>query len=171
MSAHFHEWSVAMLEAETPVATFCPLCLQLQWNAAVEPYYSLRLCWIPTRRCPKLTHGVCLSVHLSVCVVLQCVPDSRLLPLATISVVKDHPEMSSWVHPKDERAPFYISSNIYTKIVVDKVQAADQHSYSVLFLSTGMVKTMQFPTLLCYLHTVLSCLFCQVLFTVHNQCR
>lgn len=69
-----------------------------------------------------------------------CVPNSRNLPLATISVVKDHPEMTGWVHSKDDSAPFYISSNIYTKIVVDRVQAADQRTYNVLFLSTDTGK-------------------------------
>lgn len=46
--------------------------------------------------------------------------------------------MTDWVHSVHYRAPFYISSNNYTKIVVDRVQAADQRVYNILFLATGM---------------------------------
>lgn len=52
-------------------------------------------------------------------------------------MVKDYPEMTDWVHSVHHTAPFYISSNNYTKIVVDQVQAADQRMYNILFLSTG----------------------------------
>uniref|UniRef100_A0A3Q2YDB7 Semaphorin 7A (JohnMiltonHagen blood group) n=1 Tax=Hippocampus comes TaxID=109280 RepID=A0A3Q2YDB7_HIPCM len=62
----------------------------------------------------------------------------RLLPLATVSVVRDHPEMSDWVHSVHYVNPFYVSNENYTKIVVDRVQAADQSVYSVLLLATGM---------------------------------
>uniref|UniRef100_A0A3Q2Y2Z2 Semaphorin 7A (JohnMiltonHagen blood group) n=1 Tax=Hippocampus comes TaxID=109280 RepID=A0A3Q2Y2Z2_HIPCM len=67
-----------------------------------------------------------------------CVRNSRLLPLATVSVVRDHPEMSDWVHSVHYVNPFYVSNENYTKIVVDRVQAADQSVYSVLLLATGM---------------------------------
>ncbi|XP_034390107.1 semaphorin-7A isoform X3 [Cyclopterus lumpus] len=65
-----------------------------------------------------------------------CVKNSRTLPLATVNMVKDYPEMTDWVHSMHYRAPFYISSNNYTKLVVDRVQAADQHMYNVLLLAT-----------------------------------
>lgn len=65
-----------------------------------------------------------------------CVKNSRTLPLATVNMVKDYPEMTDWVHSMHYRAPFYTSSNNYTKIAVDRVQAADQHMYNVLLLAT-----------------------------------
>ncbi|XP_075946025.1 semaphorin-7A [Anarhichas minor] len=65
-----------------------------------------------------------------------CVKNSRTLPLATVNMVKDYPEMTDWVHSVHYTAPFYISSNNYTKIAVDRVQAADQHMYNVLLLAT-----------------------------------
>uniref|UniRef100_A0A3Q3VRF9 Sema domain-containing protein n=1 Tax=Mola mola TaxID=94237 RepID=A0A3Q3VRF9_MOLML len=68
-----------------------------------------------------------------------CATNSRSLPLATVNVVKDYSEMTDWVHSIQYRAPFYISSNNYTRIVVDQVRAADQHIYNVLLLSTGML--------------------------------
>lgn len=64
----------------------------------------------------------------------QCDRNSRSLPLETIKLVKNHPEMSDWVHS----IPFYVSNNNYIKIAVDRVQAADQRMYNVLLLSTGM---------------------------------
>ncbi|KAG8012675.1 Semaphorin-7A, partial [Nibea albiflora] len=69
-----------------------------------------------------------------------CVKNSKSLPLETINVVKDYPEMTDWVHSVDYKAPFYISSNNYTKIAVDRVQAADQHMYNILLLSTDSGK-------------------------------
>lgn len=69
-----------------------------------------------------------------------CVPNSRSLPLATINMMKDYPEMTDWVHSKEYRTPFYISSNNYTKIVVDRVQAADRRMHNVLLLSTDTGK-------------------------------
>ncbi|XP_035520997.1 semaphorin-7A [Morone saxatilis] len=65
-----------------------------------------------------------------------CVKNSRSLPLATVSMVKDYPEMTDWVQSVHYKAPFYISSNNYTKIAVDRVQAADQGLYNILLLST-----------------------------------
>ncbi|XP_068459717.1 semaphorin-7A [Clinocottus analis] len=65
-----------------------------------------------------------------------CVKNSRTLPLATVNMVKDYPEMTDWVHSMHYTAPFYISNNNYTKIAVDRVQAADQHMYNVLLLAT-----------------------------------
>ncbi|KAM9754607.1 semaphorin-7A [Menidia menidia] len=69
-----------------------------------------------------------------------CVKNSRSLPPSTISVVKDHPEMTDWVHSLHYTAPFYISGNNYTKIAVDQVQAADQQTYHVLLLATDSGK-------------------------------
>lgn len=69
-----------------------------------------------------------------------CVTNSRSLPRATVNIVKDHPEMTDWVHSVHYTAPFYVSSNNYTKIAVDQVQAADQHTYNVLLLATDSGK-------------------------------
>ncbi|XP_077372937.1 semaphorin-7A isoform X2 [Festucalex cinctus] len=69
-----------------------------------------------------------------------CVRNSRMLPLATVSVVRDHPEMSDWVHSVHSTSPFYVSNNNYTKIIVDRVQAADQNMYNVLLLATDSGK-------------------------------
>ncbi|XP_047452820.1 semaphorin-7A [Mugil cephalus] len=65
-----------------------------------------------------------------------CTTNSKSLPRDTVAVVKDYPEMTGWVHSLHHAAPFYISSNNYTKIVVDRVQAADNKTYNVLLLST-----------------------------------
>lgn len=71
------------------------------------------------------------------CSIFQCVTNSRSLPLATVNMVKDYPEMSDWVHSVHYKTPFYVSNNNYTKIAVDRVQAADQRMYNVLLLATG----------------------------------
>ncbi len=90
--------------------------------------------------------------------IFQCVKNSRSsLPLATVNMVKNYPEMTDWVHSVHYTAPFYISSNNYTKIVVDRVQAADQSMYNILFLATGMfthIDGLQYFVLL-----FLSCVF------------
>ncbi|RVE71819.1 hypothetical protein OJAV_G00055520 [Oryzias javanicus] len=65
-----------------------------------------------------------------------CVVNSKGLPRSTISVVRDHPEMTEWVHSIHQTSPFYISNYNYTKIVVDRVQAADQREYNILLLAT-----------------------------------
>lgn len=65
-----------------------------------------------------------------------CVMDSRSLPIPTLRIVRNHPEMTDWVHPIQKRDPLYISNNNYTKIAVDKVQASDKNFYSVLLLAT-----------------------------------
>ncbi|KAG7323953.1 hypothetical protein KOW79_011969 [Hemibagrus wyckioides] len=69
-----------------------------------------------------------------------CVRDSRTLPNPTILIVKNHPEMTDWVHPIQKHAPFYISNNNYTKIAVDSVQASDGEVYNVLLLVTDTGK-------------------------------
>ncbi|XP_060891410.1 semaphorin-7A [Labrus mixtus] len=65
-----------------------------------------------------------------------CVKNSRSLPLETVSMVKDYPEMTDWVHSVHSAAPFYISNNNYTKIAVDRVQGADEHMFNILLLAT-----------------------------------
>ncbi|XP_051808166.1 semaphorin-7A isoform X2 [Acanthochromis polyacanthus] len=69
-----------------------------------------------------------------------CVKNSRNLPQATLNVVKDYSEMTDWVHSVHNTAPFYISSNNYTKIVVDQVQATDKRVYNILLLATDSGK-------------------------------
>ncbi|GAA6221377.1 semaphorin-7A [Lates japonicus] len=69
-----------------------------------------------------------------------CVQNSKSLPLTTVNVVKDHPEMADWVYSVHYTAPFYVSSNDYTKIAVDRVQSADQHMYNILLLATDSGK-------------------------------
>ncbi|XP_026168125.1 semaphorin-7A [Mastacembelus armatus] len=69
-----------------------------------------------------------------------CSKNSKSLPLATVSIVKDYPEMTDWVHSLHYTAPFYVSSNNYTRITVDRVLAADQHMYNILLLATASGK-------------------------------
>nr|XP_020474991.1 semaphorin-7A [Monopterus albus] len=69
-----------------------------------------------------------------------CVKNSKSLPLSTLSVVRDYPELTSWVHSTRYTAPFYISSNNYIKIAVDRVQAADKQMYNILLLATDSGK-------------------------------
>ena len=46
--------------------------------------------------------------------------------------------MNDWVESIHQTAPFYVSSNNYTKIAVDRVQAADGCMHNILLLATGM---------------------------------
>lgn len=78
-----------------------------------------------------------VNMSILVSTYFQCNRNSRSLPLATINLVKNHPEMSDWVHSIHYTAPFYVSNNNYIKIAVDRVQAADLRTYNVLLLSTG----------------------------------
>ncbi|XP_066524413.1 semaphorin-7A isoform X2 [Hoplias malabaricus] len=73
-----------------------------------------------------------------------CVEDSKSLPMATINVIKQHPEMNQWVQPIQKTSPFYISNSNYTRIVVDRVKAADGKKYNVLFLATDTGKIHKF---------------------------
>ncbi|XP_055011452.1 semaphorin-7A [Boleophthalmus pectinirostris] len=70
----------------------------------------------------------------------HCVKNSKNLPLATVNMIKDHPEMSDWVHSVHYKAPFYVSSYNYTKITVDQVRGADDSVYNVLLLATDSSK-------------------------------
>lgn len=76
-----------------------------------------------------------------------------MLPLATVTMVKDHPEMTDWVHSLHYATPFYTSSNNYTKITVDQVQAADQQLYNILLLATGML-----------------CCYCSIVLLLESRC-
>lgn len=154
MSHYFHEQSVAMLSKDSGADIVSHSLSEM----LLSTLYLVSLL-NSNLKMSQVVSDMCLCIF-------QCVPNSRNLPLATISVVKDHPEMTDWVHSKDDSAPFYISSNIYTKIVVDRVQAADQRTYNVLFLSTGTVKCMQFTTSFFRLQSVLSRLFRRALFTI-----
>lgn len=69
-----------------------------------------------------------------------CVENSKNLPLDTVRMVKDYPEMVDWVHSVHYKAPFYVSNYNYTKIAVDRVQAADHNTYNVLLLATDTGK-------------------------------
>ncbi|XP_074534186.1 semaphorin-7A [Halichoeres trimaculatus] len=69
-----------------------------------------------------------------------CVKNSRSLPLATVNMVKDHPEMSDWVHSVHTKTPFYTSNYNYTKIAVDRVKGVDEHMYNILLLATDSGK-------------------------------
>ncbi|XP_035272789.1 semaphorin-7A-like [Anguilla anguilla] len=64
-----------------------------------------------------------------------CVAKSKGVPVETLRIVKDHPEMSDWVWPLHQ-APFYVSDSAYAKIVVDTVTAVDGRPHNVLFLAT-----------------------------------
>lgn len=87
----------------------------------------------------SIMHLLRIKVLMNICSIcfFQCVVNSQRLPWSTISVVRDHPEMTGWVHSIHQTAPFYISNHNYTKIVVDRVQAADQREYNIMLLTTG----------------------------------
>ncbi|KAJ8417605.1 hypothetical protein AAFF_G00224480 [Aldrovandia affinis] len=65
-----------------------------------------------------------------------CVEDSRNIPVGTLRIIKEHPEMSDWIQPIHQQAPLYISNNNYTRIAVDTVTAANGHPHNVMFLAT-----------------------------------
>ncbi|CAJ1056639.1 LOW QUALITY PROTEIN: semaphorin-7A [Xyrichtys novacula] len=69
-----------------------------------------------------------------------CVKNSKGLPLATVNMVKDYPEMADWVHSVHTAAPFYTSNYNYTKIAVDQVKGANGDMYNVLLLATDSGK-------------------------------
>ncbi|KAK7890987.1 hypothetical protein WMY93_022950 [Mugilogobius chulae] len=70
----------------------------------------------------------------------KCVKNTKNLPLATVNVVRDYPEMANWVHSVHYKAPFYVSTYNYTKIAVDRVRGADNSTYNVLILATDSGK-------------------------------
>ncbi|XP_075996630.1 semaphorin-7A isoform X2 [Genypterus blacodes] len=69
-----------------------------------------------------------------------CRKNSKATPTATLKVMKEHFEMSTWVHSIHPKAPFFVSSSSYTRIAVDRVQAADQNTYNILLLATDSGK-------------------------------
>ncbi|CAL8356226.1 unnamed protein product [Lota lota] len=70
-----------------------------------------------------------------------CLLKSWTLPYATLNIVKDHSEMSEWLHSTiNPLAPLYVSNYNYTKLAVDRVQAADLSMYNVLLLATDTGK-------------------------------
>ncbi|KAI1904440.1 hypothetical protein AGOR_G00005670 [Albula goreensis] len=66
-----------------------------------------------------------------------CARNSKALPVSTVRIIKDYPEMSDWINPIHRQVPFYISTNNYTKLAVDRVMGANQTTYNVLFLATA----------------------------------
>ena len=88
----------------------------------------------------------------------QCATKSGALPLTTLTVIREHSEMTDWIHSIHYAAPFYISNNNYTKIVVDQVQAVDQQIYNVLYLSTGMLWLIK-RCLQCFALLFVPCVF------------
>lgn len=83
----------------------------------------------------------------------QCVKQSNSIPISTLQIIKDHPEMKEWIHPIQKDTPFFTSNKNFTKIAVDRVQASDESIYSVLLLATG-IQCIGSKCLLCdFLHT------------------
>ncbi|KAL2093240.1 hypothetical protein ACEWY4_010552 [Coilia grayii] len=64
-----------------------------------------------------------------------CNKNSMQIPISTLNVIKDHSEMTDWIRPIQREAPFYVSSNNYTKIAVDQVETSSG-TYNVLLLAT-----------------------------------
>ncbi|NP_001315437.1 semaphorin-7A isoform 1 precursor [Danio rerio] len=71
----------------------------------------------------------------------KCVENSNSLPIPTLKIIKDYPEMKDWIHPIQKDTPFFTSSKNFTKIVVDQIRALDENVYNVLLLATddGMI--------------------------------
>ncbi|KAJ8335485.1 hypothetical protein SKAU_G00388270 [Synaphobranchus kaupii] len=65
-----------------------------------------------------------------------CSLSSKDIPVKTLRIVKEYPEMSNWIWPLHRQAPFYISNSAYTRIAVDTVTAVNGRPHNVLFLAT-----------------------------------
>ncbi|RXN15321.1 semaphorin-7A-like protein [Labeo rohita] len=65
-----------------------------------------------------------------------CVKKSNSIPISTLQIIKDHPEMRDWIHPIQKDTPFFTSNKNFTKIAVDRVQASDDNMHNVLLLAT-----------------------------------
>lgn len=63
--------------------------------------------------------------------------NSNSIPLSTLHIIKDYPEMKDWIHPIQQETPFFTSNKNFTKIAVDRVQASDENMHNVLLLATG----------------------------------
>ncbi|NXS93029.1 SEM4E protein, partial [Jacana jacana] len=69
------------------------------------------------------------------------------LPDKVLQFVRDHPLLDDAVNPRGGRAVLLKRGSNYTRIVVDRVTALDNHTYDVMFLGTDDG----------YLHKALSC--------------
>ncbi|XP_061101808.1 semaphorin-7A-like [Conger conger] len=65
-----------------------------------------------------------------------CVTNSKEIPVDTLKVVRENPEMSDWIWPLHRQAPFYVSDTPYTRITVDTVTDVDGRPHNVLLLAT-----------------------------------
>uniref|UniRef100_A0A671NER9 Semaphorin-7A-like n=1 Tax=Sinocyclocheilus anshuiensis TaxID=1608454 RepID=A0A671NER9_9TELE len=65
----------------------------------------------------------------------MCVKQSNSIPISTLQIIKDHPDMKDWIHPIQKDTPFFTSNKNFTKIAVDRVQASDESIHSVLLLA------------------------------------
>ncbi|XP_065148136.1 semaphorin-7A [Paramisgurnus dabryanus] len=65
-----------------------------------------------------------------------CVQNSKSIPMPTLHIIKDYPEMNDWIHPIHKDKPFFTSTDSYTKIAVDRVNASDGDVHNVLLLAT-----------------------------------
>uniref|UniRef100_A0A8C1MHG2 Semaphorin 7A n=1 Tax=Cyprinus carpio TaxID=7962 RepID=A0A8C1MHG2_CYPCA len=68
-----------------------------------------------------------------------CVRQSNFIPISTLQIIKDHPEMKDWIQPIQKETPFFTSNKNFTKIAVDRVQASDDNLHNVLLLATGIL--------------------------------
>ncbi|XP_061462565.1 semaphorin-7A-like [Rhineura floridana] len=63
------------------------------------------------------------------------------LPKATLTFIKDHPEIDAVIYPDEERPLFVLQNNdTYTQVVVDSVRDASGAPHDVLFLGTAKGK-------------------------------
>ncbi|XP_077477575.1 semaphorin-7A-like isoform X1 [Stigmatopora argus] len=62
----------------------------------------------------------------------ECVPDSRVLPLAVLRMIEKNSEMEQWVKPVNNSGPLLVSHHPYTRVRAD---AAFAEEYTLLFLS------------------------------------
>ncbi|KAK2867338.1 hypothetical protein QQF64_023030 [Cirrhinus molitorella] len=65
----------------------------------------------------------------------MCDEKSNSIPISTLQIIKDHPEMKNWIEPIQKETPFFTSNKNFTKIAVDRVQASDDSIYNVLLLA------------------------------------
>uniref|UniRef100_A0A671T0S9 Semaphorin-7A-like n=1 Tax=Sinocyclocheilus anshuiensis TaxID=1608454 RepID=A0A671T0S9_9TELE len=65
-----------------------------------------------------------------------CVKQSNSIPISTLQIIKDHPEMKDWIQPIQKETPFFTSNKNFTKIAIDRVQASDDSMHNVLLLAT-----------------------------------
>uniref|UniRef100_A0A672MDE9 Semaphorin 7A n=1 Tax=Sinocyclocheilus grahami TaxID=75366 RepID=A0A672MDE9_SINGR len=68
-----------------------------------------------------------------------CVKQSNSIPISTLQIIKDHPEMKDWIQPIQKEMPFFTSNKNFTKIAIDRVQASDDSMHNVLLLATGIL--------------------------------